>query len=270
MNHPFANRSREAVFLCYHSIADRGSSYLALAPSIFEEQLAHLSSRGFRSGGVADLRRLDRGERLPGMTAFLTFDDGYLDNAEVAMPLMRKYGFRPMIFVIPGRLEHGDGFDWPELAADYAASSDVMRAMTWDMVERIIGEGAEIGSHTMTHPHLVELGEDELATELGESKALIEKRLGDCPTLAYPFGEWSPTVRRVARAVGYSFAFTLPQGPHSVASADPLGIPRINIDNRDTGRRFALKLSGLGRQLLLSELGEWARGARAVLPGARR
>jgi peptidoglycan/xylan/chitin deacetylase (PgdA/CDA1 family) len=262
MTHAFANRSREAVFLCYHSIADRGSRYLSLPPRIFEEQLAEMRRRGFRSGTLEDLGRLQRGDCLAGPTVFLTFDDGYLDNAETAMPLMREYGFTPVVFVLPRHLEDGGAFVWPEVADDQAVHPEVMRSMTWAQVEELADEGARFGSHTLTHPHLTELDDARLAEELGESRALIEQRLGSCTSIAYPFGEANPTVERAAAEAGYAFGFTLPQGPHRADAAGPLGIPRINVDERDGRRRFGLKFSALGRRLLLSDLGEKARSVR--------
>lgn len=259
---PLANRSRQAVFLCYHSIADRGSRYLSLPPRLFEEQLAELRRRGFRSGTVADLERLQHGQQPSEPTVFLTFDDGYLDNAEVAMPLLKEYGFQPIIFVLPHHLEDGGPFVWPEVAEDQAAHPEVMRSMTWPQVERLAEEGASFGSHTLTHPHLPALEQEQLTEELRESRALIAARLGSCDSVAYPFGETSPEVERAAAAAGYRFGFTLPQGPHRADTAGPLGIPRINVDHRDGSRRFKLKLSGVGRRLLLSKLGERARSVR--------
>lgn len=260
MSHPLGNRGRDAVFFCYHSIAERGAPYLALPPETFERQLAELQRRGYRSGGIEDLRLLARGERPARPTVFLTFDDGFRDNAEVALPLALAYGFRPIVFVLPRHLENGGGFEWPEVAETQVAEPELMRSLTWAQVDEMIGQGAEFGSHTLTHPHLPKLGDGQLAEELGESKALIERRLGACATVAYPFGEWDARVATAARDAGYEFAFSLPQGPQR--HVGPHCIPRINVDRRDDGARFRLKLSGPGRRFLLSEAAERVRGLR--------
>lgn len=260
MSAPLDNRSRRAVFFCYHSIAERGAPYLALPPEVFERQLAELQRRGYRSGGVDDLKALARGERPPQPTVFLTFDDGFRDNAAVALPLMLAYGFRPIVFVLPRHLDEGGAFEWPEVAETRAAEPELMRSLTWAEVDEMIGQGAEFGSHTLSHRHLPELDDEELARELGESKALIERRLGACTTVAYPFGEWDARVATAAREAGYEFGFSLPQGPqHRVG---PHCIPRINVDRRDDGARFRFKLSGAGRRFLLSESAERVRGLR--------
>src|SRR5690606_34690489 len=110
------------------------------------------------------------------------------------------------------------------------------------------------------HPHLTTLDDTELARELGESKTLIERRLGACATIAYPFGEWDARVATAARDAGYEFAFSLPQGPQSVYG--PHCIPRVNVDRRDDGIRFAFKTSSPGRRFLLSGAAERVRALR--------
>lgn len=244
------NRSSGAAFLCYHSIAPAGPRYLTIAPELFERQLAELRRRGFRGGDLAELDALDAG-RPSGRAAFITFDDGFLDNFETALPLLVEYGFPAFVFVLPPLLDDGGAFEWPEMRADLARHADTMRSVTWPMLERMKEGRFEVGSHTLTHPHLPDLGDEELREQLWQSRAEIVERLGSCDTLAYPFGEWSPRVAAAAAECGYRFAFTLP----TVAGqrqATPLSIPRVNVDYRDGERRFAAKLSPWGRRLLLS------------------
>jgi peptidoglycan/xylan/chitin deacetylase (PgdA/CDA1 family) len=265
MSHALGNRSRQAVFLCYHSIAERGAPYLALSPGLFERQLAMLRRLGYRSGGLADLERLAVGERLPRPTVFITFDDGFRDNLLVAQPMMTEYGFRPLIFVMPPFVDAGRGFDWPELADAQAENPELLRSLTWPEVEQMVDLGAEFGSHTLSHPHLCELDDERLAAELGESRRAIEERLGACEMLAYPFGEWDARVARAAGDAGYRFAFSLPQGHQR--EIGPLCIPRLNVDFRDRPARFRCKLRPSGRRLLLSRSGERLRDLRSRLRG---
>ncbi len=267
MSTGLANQSKEAVFLCYHSVAVAGMPYLVISPATFEGQLAQLCRRGYRSGSLDDLRSLDRGERLLAPTVFLTFDDGYLDTAEMAMPLLSHYGFKPWIFILPDLVDAGGGFEWPEVAEAHADHPEILRSMTWPQVELLAADGAEIGSHTLTHPHLPTLDTDELTVELASARQKIEQRLGSCETLAYPYGEWDAEVERAARDAGYKFAFTLPRGPET--GNGPLSIPRINVDNRDRGARFALKLMPLGRRVLLSGTGARGRRVRNFLLARR-
>lgn len=244
------NRSGGAAFLCYHSIAPEGPRYLTIGADLFERQLALLRRRGMRSGDLAGLREICEG-RSPGPSVFLTFDDGFRDNFETALPLLREYGFGAFVFVLPPLLEAGGAFEWPEMKKDLKHHAATMRSVTWPMLEQMREGGFEVGSHTLSHPHLPALSGEELREELWQSRAALVERLGSCDTIAYPFGEWNPEVAAAAADCGYRFAFTLPT-ISGQRRATPLTIPRVNIDYRDDERRFATKLSPWGRRLLLS------------------
>lgn len=244
------NRSGGAVFLCYHSVAPSGPRYLTIPADLFERQLALMRRRGLRGGDLAALSAAAQGQAAA-PTAFLTFDDGFRDNFETALPLLREYGFPAFVFVLPPLLEQGGDFEWPEMEADREQHAATMRSVTWPMLEEMKEGGFEVGSHTLSHPHLPRLGSEELRQELWESRLAIKERLGSCDTIAYPFGEWSAEVATAAAECGYRFAFTLPT-VSGQRRATPLSIPRLNVDYRDDERRFAAKLSPWGRRVLLS------------------
>ncbi len=255
------NRSSAATFLCYHSIAPEGPRYLTVSADLFERQLAALRRRQVACEGLVGLTAAAAG-RSPRRRAFITFDDGFRDNFETALPLLRQYEARAFVFVLPPLLATGAAFEWPEVRDDRDRYPATMRSVTWSMLEQMKEGGFEVGSHTLSHPHLPQLGGEQLRQELWESRAAIKERLGSCDTLAYPFGEWRPEVAAAAADCGYSYAFTLPTvGGQSRAT--PLTIPRVNVDYRDDERRFAAKLSPLGRRVLLS-------GAVGALRGWRK
>lgn len=255
-----ANRSRQATFLCYHSISDGGPPFLSLPPETFERQLATMRRHCLAGGGVEALDDLAGGRRLSRPHVFLTFDDGYVDNHATASPLLAEYGFRAMVFVLPPYVDSAGGFDWPELAERRRAHPDIMRSMSWPMVEALAEGGIEIGSHGCRHPHLPDLDDERLREELWSSRERIRARLGRCDVLAYPFGEWDERVAAAAAAAGYSYAFSLPAKGEREGTA--LAIPRINIDQRDRGVRFAVKLSPLGRRAYLSRSAALLRTVR--------
>lgn len=258
------NRSRVATFLCYHSIAPQGPRYLTVSAELFERQLDALQRRGLRPGDLGTLSNLAAGAEV-GSTAFLTFDDGFHDNYATALPIVRSYRFRAFIFVLPPRVDDGGALNWPEVADHQRQFPSLMRSVTWSMLGEMVEAGFEVGSHTLTHAHLGDLDGEQLREELSESRIRIREQLGRCDVLAYPFGEWTPRVEAAAADCGYSFAFTLPT-THGQGPATPLSIPRINVDYRDDGRRFAVKLTATGKRIVLSP------GVRAIqrLAGRRR
>lgn len=244
------NRSRAAVFLTYHSVAERGPSFLTVPPDQFERQLDHYARRGLRSGGREELAALAAGG-AGNANLFITFDDGYRDNFEAALPLLRERGVKAFVFVLPPAVDEGGPLSWPGVEDDVATTPETMRSLTWEMAGEMAEGGFEIGSHGLRHASLPTLGDEELRQELSDSRRRIAERLGSCETLAYPFGDWDARVARAAADCGYSLAFTQPTKTGQ-RGATPLTIPRVNVDDRDEGRRLDLKLSAAGRRLLLS------------------
>ena len=72
----------------------------------FDEQLRQLAAC-FNVIPLSDaVRGLDRG-KLPPRAACITFDDGYADNADVALPILQRYGLSATFFVAAGFLDGG-------------------------------------------------------------------------------------------------------------------------------------------------------------------
>jgi len=247
----FGNRSGRAAFLCYHSITEGGPPFLSLPPEPFERQLAALRRRGWSSGDRASLDALASGRPREAPRAYLTFDDGYVDNYTNAFPLLREHGWSAFVFVLPDLVDREATFAWPEVAEHAESHPQIMRSLGWPMVEEMAAAGIEFGSHTCSHAHLNRLEDEALRQELHDSRSRLRERLGRCDVLAYPFGEWDPRVAQAAAAAGYRFAFSVRNGrgqPDGV-----LSIPRVAVDHRDGAARFSLKLSRPGRRLVLSQ-----------------
>lgn len=263
-----ASRSRRASFLMYHSIADRGPEFLSVPPELFERQLAFLRREGYRPGTVADLHALSGGARLDAPRVFLTFDDGFADNHDQALPLMTEYGFTSLTFILPPMVQTGAPLSWPGVEDMVAEFPETMRSMDWPMVETMAAAGNEFGSHTMSHLRLDLLEPDRLRDELLDSRRAVQERLGSCDTVAFPFGDWSPSVVSAARECGYSFAFIV--APQGVRSASALAIPRLPVDYRDDERRLRAKLTVAGRFVYFSPLLPAVRRVAAKVRAAGR
>jgi peptidoglycan/xylan/chitin deacetylase (PgdA/CDA1 family) len=193
----------------------------------------------------------------------VTFDDAFRSVA-TAVPVLRRLGFPATVFACPGLADGDCIFNIPELAPLLQAHKEDLTTMSWAELRDLVENGVEVGSHTLTHPHLTKLGDDELRRELVESRARLEDELGArCRFLAYPFGEEDARVRSAARSSGYEAAFAL---PGDQMSSDPYAVPRVGIWRRDGTLRAVLKTSATGRRLVLDPLASarerWPRLAR--------
>ncbi len=129
-----AHRGRYLTVLCYHRILERGADFpfdedlVSASPAQFDRELAFIA-RHWRVIDFRTLRdHLAREGRFPDRALIITFDDGYLDNYEVAYPLLRKYGFPAVMFVTAGHMGEQKLFWWDRLAC--AAKTAAKRAVT--------------------------------------------------------------------------------------------------------------------------------------------
>jgi peptidoglycan/xylan/chitin deacetylase (PgdA/CDA1 family) len=120
--------------------------------------------------------------------------------------------------------EDGRPLTIPELSGE-RYDAEALATLTWDELRGLAGRNVEIGSHTITHAHLPQLGDAELDRELSESRERIADELGrPCRFLAYPYGEQDERVREAARRAGYEAAFGLPG-----RGGERFALPRVGI-----------------------------------------
>lgn len=210
--------------LMYHSVADDpppSTRRLSVATDAFAAQLSLLRSEGFATMTFSQLADAVRGRRpLPPRTVALTFDDGYADFHEVVLPLLARYGCTATVFVTTG---------WLADACDRRAGRPPTRMLTWRQVQEAASAGIEIGAHSHSHPELDQISDRALEWELRSSKELLEDRLARLvPTVAYPFGYWSPRVRDAVAAAGYRSAAAV-SNTTVTTDHDVLALPRLTV-----------------------------------------
>lgn len=108
-------RRERAVVLRYHAITEGGDVDYA-APDICLDvralrlQMAFVR-RAYRPLPLAELvAALERGGALPERALAVTFDDGYADNARLALPVLRELGVPATVYVATGALDDGEPF----------------------------------------------------------------------------------------------------------------------------------------------------------------
>ncbi|MBD0711673.1 MULTISPECIES: polysaccharide deacetylase family protein [unclassified Streptomyces] len=214
----------------YHSIADTADDpyRVTVSPVRFARQLCWLGERGLRGVSVRELLAATAEGRAAGLVG-LTFDDGYADFAESALPLLLRHGFTATVYVLPGRLGGENAWD---------AAGPRKPLLSGDGIRRIAEAGMEIGSHGLTHVPLTETDERTLTAETRQSRTLLEELTGTpVDGFCYPYGQVDPRAIGAVRAAGYRYACAIDPGPYTGAYA----LPRVHIGEDDTAWRLAAK-----------------------------
>lgn len=90
------------------------------------DRLMRVVARGYRVLPLSEaVERLQRG-RLPPRAMAITFDDGYADNHDVALPILRRHGLSACFFVATGFLDGGRMFNDTVIEAVRRAPGDVL------------------------------------------------------------------------------------------------------------------------------------------------
>jgi peptidoglycan/xylan/chitin deacetylase (PgdA/CDA1 family) len=174
----------------------------------------------------------------------VTFDDGFVNVLENALPELEKRKIPATIFVVTDRM--GDYPDWYPESAQYErhqkiASAEQLRQLPTDLIT--------IGSHTMRHPMLTTLNEEGARQELYQSRMKLEALLDRKVTLfSFPFGDFNPRLIEWCREAGYKRVFTsLPVAAFREPASFAMG--RVPVNPTDSLLEFRMKVLGAYRWL---------------------
>jgi len=216
--------SGAGVVLYYHAVpreyADR-----------FEEQMKTVTAQ-------TRAVRLDAIDRLPEGThsVAITFDDGLVSFAEHAVPVLERWNVPATVFAVVDALG-----TTPAWGAHYYSPDE--RVMSEEQL-RALPASISVGSHTLTHPHLLAMSEEAAGLEVSESRRKLESVLQrPVLTFSFPHGEFNEAVVAQCREAGYERAFTtVPELLHDGQSKFVVG--RVAADPWDWTLEFRLKMLG--------------------------
>jgi peptidoglycan/xylan/chitin deacetylase (PgdA/CDA1 family) len=209
----WAGGSMPAV-LMYHSVTPcHEDPYLVtVSPERFGQQMRWLRRRGLRGVSVAELlaaRDSGAGDDLVG----LTFDDGYADFAQHALPVLARHGFSATLFVIAGRLGGDNAWD---------AAGPRKPLLTARQVRQVAEAVIEIGSHGLRHVRLPSAAGPALTAETENSRVVLQGISGQpVAGFCYPYGDVDGRVVAGVREAGYEYGCAIWRSDHTGRHALP-------------------------------------------------
>ena len=230
------NKSSLVSILLYHDFVERiPKTEMMVSMPTFRAQMQALKDANIPVIPLSDVLAWKRGEKnIPEECVVITFDDGWLGQHQLAFPVLKEFGYPFTIYLYKKYVGTGG------------------RSMTVAQIKEMLANGAELGSHTLTHSLLTKKGgkTDEQYTawlneEIADSKKWLEETFGvPCRTLAYPYGGKNEDIVKLAMDSGYEAAVTVNPAKITWDTADgKLGRFTQQWD-KDTNFKLALSFHG--------------------------
>ena len=230
--------------LMYHKVNDLKPNPTTVPTSVFAEQMSLLADLGYAPVSLEQVRaHYVEAAALPEGAVLITFDDGYRDNLENALPILQHHGYPAVIFVPIGFLDGDRPLPHEETLRALGVRNETV---DWDELAALEAGGIRVESHGIGHRPVSELEPAAAAREIALSKLRLEERLGRRVD-AYAFvkgslADYRPEHVSLVQQAGYALGFTSVSGANGPAS-DRYRLRRYNVEPYPP-RTFELVLSG--------------------------
>lgn len=202
--------------LNYHRIDSGIRHSLVVPPEEFKKQMQYLHNEGYHSITLDELYDyVTKGTELPDKPVLITFDDGYIDNYQHAMPILKEYNMKATLFMISGSVGEN-------------------RFVGLEQLKEMQANGIDIQSHTVNHKDLRHMSLQQARDELVSSKAVLEDSMKHpVRYIAYPGGFTNKDIDTIAEESGYRMAFNVKAG-NVQPGQDLFNLPRQAVFFNDT------------------------------------
>lgn len=219
-----------AVVFMYHRFGESGIPSTNIRIEQFEAHLAEIATGKYTVLALPDLvAALREAKPLPDRAIALTIDDAFLSVYTEAWPRLKAAGIPFTLFVATDPVDRG-----------------LRGYMNWDQIRDLVRSGVTIGHHTASHLHMPPASPQRNAADIAKASRRYREELGFTPDIfAYPYGEYSEAVRKIAIEAGFTAAF----GQHSgvaYSGHDFHSLPRFALNETyGTLGRFRLAANAL-------------------------
>jgi peptidoglycan/xylan/chitin deacetylase (PgdA/CDA1 family) len=223
-----SNDHLPAIVLYYHRIADDRADPRTISNAMFVRQVRWLRERfDFISLGDAQ-QRIRRGYN-PQPCISITFDDGYADNCQQAIPWLIKERIPCTYFVTLQNILKEEPFSHDLMLGHRFAPN------TLEQLRAMAAAGIEIGAHAYTHTDLGAITDPRLLRyEVVTAKEDLQAALGrSVRYFAFPYGQHTnlnPAAFALAKEAGYAGVCSA-YGGFNFPGDDPFHLQRIPVDD---------------------------------------
>ena len=215
--------------LSYHSISDDNCP-LSLKINDFEKQLIYFKKNKYETVYFDEISPNKKNQII------ITFDDGYRDLILNSLPLLKKYNFKAICFIVSDLI--GKTNKWDE---DVDKVSE-KQLMSISEIKLWIKNGMKIGSHSKNHRKLTLIDKNEMIHEISYSKFDLERITeSEIDTFCYPYGIYNQSIIDEVKKK-YKYGLTTKRSRYNKNKHTQYLIPRIDMGKNITYFKMFLKL----------------------------
>jgi peptidoglycan/xylan/chitin deacetylase (PgdA/CDA1 family) len=257
LRYPTRPATPSACLLVYHRISpvrvtERRLDDWNVRPASLEQHVASLVENS-ELVFVGDLQQRLRQPMTTKRLVCLTFDDGYQNFHDEALPILRRYHAKATVFVVSGYVGSSGPMPFDRWGMRHSASTPPVawRPLTWRALEECAKSGlVEVGGHSHSHANAAVTAPRDVAAEPAHCREVIRQRLGDvhARSYAYPYGssrlrQVTPEYVTAVQAAGFDCAVTTNLGL-ATPDSDRYQLPRVEVYRSDGPAVVQAKAAG--------------------------
>jgi len=238
----FKINKNQINILMYHRVKNSVKKELSVKLNNFKWHMDYLSKSNHKVISMDDAYKRIITNNIDDSYVVLTFDDGYEDFYYNVYPILEKYKFPSILYIVPDYIETNKVFWWDR-------DLNKSELLNWIQIKKLLDNGmVDIGSHTCNHLDLNNLDKEQLLYEIRFSKYIIEEKLDiKVKHFSYPRGIYDKTAEKIIKKY-YDTGVLIFNGEdisHKTNKCNLLKLKRIPIQRSDGKYLFVARLNGL-------------------------
>lgn len=232
-------RTQGLPVLLYHKVSKTHADNLTIRSETFDQHLSFLNKKGYTTVSMQELIEF-QGKRspLPQNPVMITFDDGYVNNLELACPILKKFNYKAVFFIPSAGIGKTNWWD-----------KDAQPLMNAQQLIDLDSNFIELGLHSNEHKNYKHLTPEQISSDIQESITTLQRmRIKYVPAFSYPYGG-RPKDKKVYASMlntfaenGIALAFRIGNKVNKLPLNRPFEIKRISIQGTDSMWTFKTKL----------------------------
>ncbi len=222
--------------LMYHDVTAGEGNGLTIGVEMLERQFAYLVENGYKTYHFKELLKL---KKLPSKrNVVITFDDGYVSQLKMVVPLLKKYKLKASFFIPLNYLGKTD--EW---------NTNSLPIMNSEQLHSLDPSVIELGFHSFDHKRYNELSEEEIEDDTQRCFEVVsENSLPFAPILAYPYGKYPRDISgkkqfiELLKKLKLQYGLRIGNRVNHYPFKNPFEIQRIDIKGEFTLKKFKRKI----------------------------